>query len=145
MKLDKQILQFVPNSCDYYEFIRELRMDPDIISGFVSQVRITKEQQLIYMDEHEKDYYVCLHGGRPIGFIGVVAGDLRLAVDRAYQRKGVASFMLAELFKLVPDFQVRVKKKNHASIKFFEKFGFANTGNTDQDGCFLMEKRNASL
>jgi GNAT superfamily N-acetyltransferase len=134
-------LAFVKNAPEYYEFIRELRLDPAIISGFVSQQVITKEQQMDYMRAHGKDYYICLLRGVPIGFIGVVNGDLRLAVKSEYQRKGVASFMLSELSKIVPVFSVRVKRSNARSLVFFEKNGFVQTDIVDREDCVTLEKK----
>lgn len=139
MHIDNGKLELIPNGKDYYDFIRMLRTDPDIISGFISQKPISEEQQQRYMSVHAADYYICLYDSAPIGFIGVADGDLRLAVRTEYQRQGVASFMLAEICKLGVRFTVRVREDNQASLAFFEKNGFTRDG-IDKDDCVLMKR-----
>jgi len=124
----KNILQLIENEEKYYEFIRTLRTDSEVQQGFIYQGSITSEQQKAYMQKHGENYYICLYNGEPAGFIGIVDEDMRLAVKKEYQKRGIASFMLTEIMKLNINFVVRVKKDNIASIKFFEKNGFKNNG-----------------
>jgi ribosomal protein S18 acetylase RimI-like enzyme len=140
MDIDKRKLSLVENRPEYYEFIRTLRIDPAIITGFVSQQNITAEQQASYMRVHEQDYYICLYESEPVGFIGVVEQDLRLAVRKDFQRNGIATFMLKEMFSRKKMFKVKVKKDNEASLGFFKRNGFKPTG-TEESGCVVMERR----
>lgn len=119
----------VNNEEKYFEFIRNLRNDDNLISGFVMQTKITKEQQQEYMKVHKNEYFIALLNDEPVGFIGVVDKDVRLAVAKQHQRKGIATFMLKELLKIISDFQVQVKADNTASLNFFKKNGFQEIDN----------------
>lgn len=117
-------LEFVKNEEKYYEFIRLLRTDSRVISGFVEQVVITPEQQKLYMAKYKKCYYICLADGKPAGFIGEIDKDIRIAVLPEYQRKGIGTFMVMELLKINPDAYAKIKINNEISQKFFRKLGF---------------------
>ena len=62
--------------------------------------------------------------GEPIGYIGIIDLDIRIATHPNYQGKGVASFMLNEVMKISPKAVAKVKIDNHASLRLFEKCGF---------------------
>ena len=126
-------LELVHNSDKYWEFIRTLRSNDEVQQGFGEQVHITREQQEIYMKRHNDEYFVCLYNDEPAGFIGVVDGDIRVAVVPAFQRRGVGLFMVHELMKQTPDCQAKVKIDNEASLKLFVKAGFRKK-------FFLLEK-----
>jgi GNAT superfamily N-acetyltransferase len=117
----------VKNEYKYFEFIRTLRNDKKLLDGFIDKTYITPEMQTEYMKKHEKEYYICLNGDIPIGFIGVVNNDLRLAVDTNWQRKGVGTFMLQEISKIIPNYEVRVLPNNKASLGMFKSNGFKET------------------
>lgn len=132
----------VKNEEKYYEFIRKLRNDDNLINGFVNQTKITKEQQQQYMKVHKDEYFIALLNNEPVGFIGVVNRDLRLAVAKQHQKKGIATFMLQELMKITSDFNVQIKVDNIASLNFFKKNGFQEIDNRiikDQK-LIMMEK-----
>lgn len=133
---------FVKNEEKYYDFIRCLRCDKDLKSGFVEQANITPEQQTRYMEKHKDEYYIALLDNEPVGFIGVVDNDVRLAVKKAFQRKGVASFMLKEISKIYKDFDVLVKEDNFASLQMFKKNGFVEIGTKTKDNhkLFILKK-----
>ena len=42
-------MELVMCTSDYWEFVRELRMDERVIDGFVETIPITAEQQTKYM------------------------------------------------------------------------------------------------
>lgn len=110
----------------YREFVRSLRMDKRLKDSFVKWVNITKEQQEKYMNEWGYNYYICLDNKTPVGFIGVVEDDLRIAVHPDHRNKGVGSFMLKELQKLrdqgaYPNMKVKVRKTNPDGQRFFTK------------------------
>lgn len=118
------ILEFVENEEKYYEFIRLLRIDSRVAYGFVDHSHITPEQQKIYMSQYGKRYYICLSDNVPVGFIGAVGDDLRIAILPEYQRKGIGSFMVGELLKRHPTVYARMKIDNTVSASFFKKLGF---------------------
>jgi len=144
MMINKEKLQFIPNNERYYEFIRELRSHPDLVSGFVQQGKITSEQQKEYMKKHGHEYYICLYDKEPVGFIGSVNKDIRLAVKKEFQRMGIASFMLSEISKIISDYEVKVKSDNIKSLGFFEKNGFMRkyTEIVDNKELVILEKVN---
>ncbi len=118
------VFKLVKCQKEYYEFIRLLRTDPRIKSAFISQKEITKDEQEKYMKIYQDDYYICLNEGNPVGFIGIVSNDIRLAVSPEFQNKGIASFMLKEINLMRDDYEVKIKSDNISSINFFKKNGF---------------------
>jgi GNAT superfamily N-acetyltransferase len=117
-------LELVPNTPDYYDFIRRLRNDPDVQKGFVEQVSISPEQQVVYMAKYAQCYYVCLSAGVPVGYIGAIEGDIRIATHPEHQGKGVGLFMVREFVKRHPDCTAKVKFGNSASLGLFRRAGF---------------------
>lgn len=109
---------------DYFSFIRELRNDPITNKGFINRELISEASHLEYMKNHAKFYRVCLLDGRPVGYIGLVDGDIRIAVHKDFLRKGVGTFMLNEISNNFSDVSAKIKIENLASIKLFEKLGF---------------------
>lgn len=109
------------------EFIRELRNDPLNASAFVNNNYITQESHALYMAEHMHEYFVCTKNGMPVGFIGVVDNDIRLAVAHHFRNKGVAKYMVTEILKIFPNAVAKVKVTNKASIALFESLGFVKT------------------
>jgi ribosomal protein S18 acetylase RimI-like enzyme len=121
-------LKLVNNNTQYFEFIRQLRNDKLLSSGFIDQHEIAIDEQQKYMENHKDDYYIALLDNDPVGFIGIVDNDLRLAVKKEFQRKGVASFMIKKIVELYPDVDVQVKENNLASLEMFQKNGFIIIG-----------------
>jgi RimJ/RimL family protein N-acetyltransferase len=117
-------LKLVENNKDYYEVIRSLRTHPDNTNGFLEQVEITPEQQIKYMEKYEKNYWICLLNESPVGFVGVVESDIRLAVDPKFKNKGIGTFMINELKKINSNITSKVLLGNIPSQKVFEKCGF---------------------
>lgn len=104
----------------YGEFIRKLRLHPQLKTSWVKQVKITKAQQKEYMKIHGENYYVFLDkSNKPLGFVGVVDNDLRLAVLPEYQHTGIGKFMLDFIRIKHPDMIVKVRKTNKAGQSFF--------------------------
>ena len=119
-------LKLVQNEPKYWEFIREVRNDPEIQKGFVEIVEITLIQQAKYMEKYNDDYWICLNwDGQPIGYVGEIENDIRLAVIDDAQRNGVGIFMVHELMGLRPDSYAKMKHDNIASKQLFEKAGFS--------------------
>eukprot|EP00121_Abeoforma_whisleri_P001569 Awhi_evm1s1400 len=72
-----------------------------------------------FMKNHYQNYRVAYQSARFVGFIGHVSNDLRLACSA--QGQGIARFMLTEFSKEYPSLDVKVKKDNAPSRRFFEK------------------------
>ena len=116
--------QLVQNEEKYWNFIRDLRNDSRVKRGFIEQEHIQKPEHFFFMHEHGKNFYICLDGEVPVGYIGVINRDIRVATHPDYQGRGVASFMVNEVMKTQPDAFAKVKIDNEASLKLFEGCGF---------------------
>lgn len=132
-------MELVKNEEKYWDFIRKLRTDPEIQHGFVEQVEITPDQQAKYMAKYNDCYYICLFIEKPIGFVGEVDGDIRVAVIHSYHKRGVGKFMINELMKLRPDSYAKMKHDNIASKKLFESCGFTYV-KKDNKFCYYEKK-----
>lgn len=117
-------LRLVKNEKIYYEFIRILRNDLENQKGFLEKVHITPEQQNNYMSVYEDDYYICLSGETPIGYIGVVDNDIRVCTDKNFKNSGAGTFMLSNIIKIYPTATAKILRNNTASLKLFAKCNF---------------------
>ena len=114
----------VPNTEEYWEFVRNLRNDPILKKGFVDQEHINKEDHYKYMQIHHKDYFICLEGELPVGFVGCIEDDIRVAVLKSHLGQGLGNKMIKHIMTLYPSAQSKVKVDNKASIRLFESCGF---------------------
>lgn len=117
-------LKFVKNSQKYHEFIRNLRNDKRVKTGFIQQGYVTRRQQKKYMTKYNKSYYLCLCDGQPAGYVGVIDEDIRIAVHPDFQKKGIGIFLLRNIKRKYQNLQAKIKIDNNASIKLFKKAGF---------------------
>jgi hypothetical protein len=114
----------------YYDFVRNLRMNPKVTSSFREEANITEEDQKEYMKKHGKNYYVCLLQNVPIGYVGVVDDDIRMCVDPAFFGLGAGSFMFSFLKTNYPSCMTQlqyIKKHNTTSQHLLTKFGIPYT------------------
>ncbi len=135
-------LELVKNVPKYWEFIRQLRSDPRNQSGFVEQVEITSEQQKKYMEKHNDEYYVAISNtDGPVGFIGVVDNDIRLAVKPEFHGKGVGKFMVSQLNNVLDltDAFAKVKHDNIGSQKVFLGCGYTQIRENDNFKYYILE------
>ena len=109
---------------EHYQFIRELRFHPDNIDGFVNQNEVSEKQQEEYMKRYSSFYKVCLMDEIPVGFVGVVENDIRVAVKPEYKKRGIAKYMIENTMISYPDSKAKIKVNNTSSIKLFESCGF---------------------
>ena len=116
----------------YWEYIRNLRNDPLVKTGFINQHHITIKEQIEYMIDNNDSYYICLLKGLPVGYIGDIMQDIRLAVSPDCQRRGVGYFMLREFMKLHPGAYAKVLRDNEPSKKLFLAAGFKQAHPTDE-------------
>ena len=117
-------MQFVENERKYWEFIRQLRNDERVKEGFIHQEEISKHSHEKYMSENEDKFYLCLIEDEPAGYVGVIENDIRVATHPNYQKRGVGLFMINEVMKKHPTAVAKIKMKNEASVRLFEKAGF---------------------
>ena len=117
-------LEFKKNNKKYWEFIRLLRSDKRVQSGFIEQSTVTRKEQETYMNRYNNNYYVCLCDDIPSGYIGEIDGNIRLCTAPEYQGKGIGSFMIREITKIQPNIFAKIKLDNWSSIKAFEKAGY---------------------
>lgn len=115
----------------YWEFIRNLRNDPNNLHGFVNAKYITVDDQFVYMTKYNSNYYICLtDDGDPLGFIGSIDGDIRICVKNDQKNQGVGAFMLKEFLIIQQkntSLVAKIKIKNIVSQKLFKKAGFRPT------------------
>ena len=116
--------KLINNSEEYHEFIRNLRNDERVKSGFIQTEYITSEQQQEYMKKFGSCFYICLIDEKPAGYIGVIDNDIRIATHPDYQKMGVAKFMLEKICELFPKAQAKIKIENEASLKLFKSMGY---------------------
>lgn len=69
-------------------------------------------------------FYICLDNNDPIGYIGIINQDIRVATHPDYQGRGIATFMVDQIMKKNPQAQAKVKIGNSASLALFKKCGF---------------------
>ena len=112
------------NQEKYWEFICRLRNDERVKGGFIQQSEISRESHLKYMQQHGDSYYVCLIDNEPVGYIGVIDRDIRVATHPDFQGRGAGKFMINALMNLYPDSLAKVKIENKASLRLFESCGF---------------------
>lgn len=116
--------KLIPNEEKYYEFIRELRTCDENTLGFINQEKISKEQQHEYMSKFGQFYYICLLEDSPVGFVGVIDDDIRVATKPGFKKMGVAKFMIIEIIKIFPNAKAKIKSNNFGSIALFKSCGF---------------------
>jgi len=121
---DNVNFELIKNEPRYFEFIRRLRNHPQLRIGFIQQDEISALNHANYMLRYGTNYFICLLSGAPVGFIGVIDDDIRLAVDPSFQNLGVARFMVEEIVKIYPTAQAKVKVTNIASMKLFQSLNF---------------------
>ena len=114
----------VKNDPKYWEFIRKLRNMDGVRQGFVQQKHIDAIEQARYMLKYNNNFWICLDNKTPVGYVGIIEKDIRVATHPDHQGKGVGSFMINEVMKIRPNAFAKVKIDNEASIKLFEKCGF---------------------
>jgi len=118
----------VDNEEDYWEFIRCLRNDRRVQSGFLQRAAITPAQQREYMGKYGALFIVALVDGEPVGYAGSIDGDIRVCTSPSAWGRGVARALITELLRRFPESHARIKTTNVASIALFESCGFERVG-----------------
>lgn len=118
------MLKFINNDERYFQFIKELRIHPENVGGFIEKVEITHQQQIEYMKKYSDKYYIALENDNPVGWIGQIDNDIRVCTHPQHKGKGIGKFMLNELIKIYPQSTARVLLDNLPSNKLFISCGF---------------------
>lgn len=121
------MVELVENRQEYWEFIRALRNEDGVKTGFIDQDNITEEQQIEYMWIHNNSYYILTENKEPVGYIGEINNDIRLAVLPSKQKMGYGRLMLNAFMLLRPDGHAKVLIDNVVSQRLFVSCGFACT------------------
>lgn len=116
--------KLVKNAEEYWGFIRKLRNLDSIKTGFIKQENISSKTQLEYMKENGHNFWICLDDLEPVGYVGIINDDIRVATHPDHQKKGIGAFMINEIMKIYPNAYAKVKLENEASIKLFEHCKF---------------------
>ena len=117
-------MELIKNSYLHWEFIRNLRNMDGIREGFIQQKIIDPSTHEEHMKQFSDCFYICLYDNKPVGYIGVINDDIRVATRPDFQGKGVGSFMVKEIRKMYPTAVAKVKIENKESLTLFEKCGF---------------------
>ena len=117
-------MELIKNSPKHWEFIRNLRNMTGVRQGFIEQNLIDEIQHATYMLKYNNNFWICVDNDEPMGYIGVIDNDIRVATHPNFQGQGIGSFMINEIMKLHPDAFAKVKLDNEASLRLFEKCGF---------------------
>lgn len=120
-------MKLVKNTEKYYMEIYRLRTAPENLKGFVNKSSFTSEDHLKYMRKYGSNYYILLNRNDiPVGFIGDVNEDIRLAVTPSKHGKGYGLFMLKKFIEISDKKKLKAKVliDNMASMRIFEKAGF---------------------
>jgi len=130
---------------EYWEFVRQLRMDERVIDGFLENKPITEEQQTKYMISNSQHYRICLVDGKPAGYVGVIEDDIRVCTHPDFQGMGVGKFMINECMNIWPTAYAKVKLGNTASDKLFLSCGFEAFGKDKNFTYYKLKTKMVSL
>lgn len=119
------MVRIVKATEEYWEFVRHLRTCKENTEGFEQQVEITPEQQIEYMKKYADNYLICLDEDIPVGFVGSIDGDIRVATHPEHKGKGYGKFMIEAIIEEFPESYAKVKIENDASLALFRSSGFA--------------------
>lgn len=131
-------LIMIPNNQAYWEFIRNLRNSDR--EHFVDQKEISREEQTNYMARYNNNYYITLLDNNPVGYLGYIDDDVRIAVTPSSRRLGVGSFMITKFLKKNKKCKAKVLNSNNASLTLFSSLGFTEIGRDETFTYFLNEK-----
>lgn len=123
--------------------VRNFRYDDlDRIAEIVSSSLGEYYPKSLYLEKSsawENGFIVGVEDGRVVAMLlGVVQGRfetriLMFAVDRAYRNKGIGHELMRRFIELsvskgAKKISLEVRRSNLDAIRFYEKFGFRNTG-----------------
>ena len=116
--------EIAENKYEFFEFIRKLRNNREVNKGFVERDEISLVSHLEYMKKYGKNYFICLKNKTPVGYVGVIEGDIRVAVSPEFQGSGAGTFMIKKIIEKNPNSFAKIKVENNKSISLFKKCNF---------------------
>ena len=128
------MLEIRPASYDFEEWKKILNIRNLTRQGFGNTEKISVDTHFYFMKEHYSNYVVALMDDELVGFGGVVADDIRVAVHPDHQGMGIGKNIISFLSFKFPEAFAKVKVDNEASIKLFESCGFEKTW-------YILEKK----
>ena len=117
-------VKIVKCSEQYWEFVRRLRTNTQVSSGFIKTDKITKSEQIAYMRKYADNYRIALLDQIPCGFVGVVNGDIRVCTHPEHQGKGIGKLMIHSISMIWPDALAKIKIENNKSLELFKSCGY---------------------
>lgn len=118
-------MELVECKSEYWEFVRLIRTHPSNQKYFLTQIEITRDQQIEFMNKNSHKYQICLIDNIPVGYIGIIKeNEITYCVHPDYQGKGIGTFMVSEFIKKYNTLTAFVLPENTGSNKVFEKLGF---------------------
>ena len=114
----------VNNENKYWEFIRKITNSSKVKTGFIEQDHIDPREHTRFMQKYGHLYYICLLDEIPVGFVGSIDGDIRVATDPKYQGMGIGKYMISEIMCKYPGSYAKIKIDNEASLALFKSCGF---------------------
>ena len=88
-------LELVKCERKYWDFVRDLRNV--LREGFICQKIIDKDPHYKYMEKYSSNYYICLEDDTPVGWVGEIDNDIRVATHPDHQKKGIGQFLINSL------------------------------------------------
>ena len=76
------------------------------------------------MQKYADSYLICLDDKTPVGFVGSINGDIRVATHPDHKGKGYGKIMIDAIMKEFPESFAKVKIDNDASLSLFKSSGF---------------------
>ena len=120
----KSSFKIVKCEKQYWEFVRLLRIDVRVSDGFVNKSDISKDQQVVYMEQFSHNYRVALLEDKPVGFFGVIEDDIRICVHPDYQNQGIGKLIVKSCSLIWPNAVAKIKASNKSSQVLFESCGY---------------------
>ena len=117
-------IRVVSCQTEHWEFVRNLRNHPDVKQGFIQQEEILPATHKKYMKQHSRNYWILLKDSVPVGFVGSLEGDIRVAVLPEECGNGYGKILINHVMEQKPYSHAKVKIANDASLKLFESCGF---------------------
>jgi hypothetical protein len=136
------ILVIVECTKEYWEFVRILRMNVNVIGGFLQTQPITAEQQIKYMTDNSHHYRIALLDGKPAGYVGVIEDDIRVCTHPDFFGMGVGKFMIKSAMVIWPNAYAKVKHSNISSNKLFLSCGFNISGRDEYFTYYKLKNLN---
>ena len=116
--------KLIPCKKEHWEFVRSLRNNDKVKSGFINEDYISKEVHFKFMTKHSKNYRISMFNNKLVGYVGIIENSISVCTIPDFQGRGMGKFMINEIIKIWPSAYAKVKINNSSSLKMFEACGF---------------------